>query len=298
MKKKKLALAVIVMAGGVLGSVALAGGPLGPPKAYVGQGKWLVDFEYAREEMDMKACGMLSYGLDSDGGEGVSLDWTGLVDRFKIKDLGSNLFFASLAYGLCDTWDVYVRLGMADAKDDVGQYFTSAEYNFDGSYGFAWGVGARATICERGPWSFGAVSQVTWVNPDDDKVSYAYPPEVGVTSDVIDGEIELDWRQFQVGLGVTYQADGWWVYGGPCWFFVNGDFDFDATETVVEEGEPGNVWTDSMKGTFDLREESEFGGWIGVGCQLARATTCYAEVQLYDDAWVLGAGVAIPLSSE
>ncbi len=296
MKKKKLVLAVIVMAGGVLGPIALAGGPLGPPKAYVGQGKWLVDFEYAREETDMKACGIATVGIDSDPTGGAFLTWSSLADRFKIRDVSSNLFFASLAYGLCDTWDVYVRLGMANAKDDAAQYNTGAEYSFDGSYGFAWGVGTRATICERGPWSFGAVSQVTWVNPDDDKVSYGFPPEPGVTSDVIDGEIELNWRQFQVGLGVTYQADGWWVYGGPCWFFVNGDFDFDATETTVEGD--GDIWTDYMKGSFDLREESEFGGWIGVGCQLAQATTGYAEVQLYGDAWVVGVGVAIPLSSE
>jgi len=286
MEERRLVIAIVV-AVGVFGSVTFAGGPLGPPKAFVGRGKWLVDIEYAHENIDLKSCGK---GIEYDAA------WA-LVEstftKFEIHDVESDMLFGSLAYGLCDNWDVYARLGAADAKDELrarGFFAAPGEsYDFSGTHGFAWGVGTRTTFCQCGPWTFGAVGQVTWVNPDGDDVRWSREVGEGVSVE-ISGRAELDWRQFQAGLGVTYQADGWWVYGGPCLFFVNGDLDVTLTET-----QDGSL-TDRYKYSHDLREESEFGGWVGVGCDLPQNARCYAEAQIYGDGWLIGAGVLFPLA--
>jgi hypothetical protein len=282
MDKKRLVMAVAA-AVGLLCSVSFAGGPLGPPKALASPGKWLVDVEYAHESVDLKACGKINSLYDSS--------WVSDDSRFKIEDLRSNMFFGSLTYGLCENWDVFVRLGAADAKDDVKPATDEGygeKWAYDGSYGFAWGVGTRATFCQCGPFTFGAVGQLTWFNPGSGEDTFAYD-----ANDTMTAEFDAKWRQLQVGVGGTYQADGWWIYGGPCFFFVNGDLDLDATETVTGEG----AGTYPSKGTLDLKEKSEFGGWVGVGCNLPKNATCYAEAQIYGDGWLVGAGVLFPLTS-
>jgi hypothetical protein len=282
MEKRMLLVALGLTVVVLLGSAALAGAPLGPPKAFVGHGQWAVDVEYAHQEVDLKACGKV---ISSLGG--------GSCDGWKIEDMRSNLFFGSLAYGLCDNWDVFVRLGMADAKDEMKNACGYGdEYAFDGSYGFAWGAGTRATFCQNGPWTVGAVGQVTWLNPDDDEVSFTFPKEEPDDPNYANrGTVDFDdWRELQVGLGVTYQADSWFVYGGPCVLVVNGDLDFDYQEFADREP----LATVNFNG--DLREESEFGGWLGFGMELpAYAATCYAEAQIYGDGWTIGGGLSIPL---
>jgi len=281
MEKRRLVMAIVVVVG-FFGSVAFAGGPLGPPKAVVGHGKWLVDVEYAHESLDLKACGKWLQEVSP----GV---WDISDLRLRIEDLRSNMFFGSLAYGLCENWDIFARLGAADAKDEIKpaiDWGTGEKYAYDGGYGFAWGVGTRATFCQCGPWTFGAVGQLTWFNPGDGDDTFAFD-----ANDVMSAKFDANWRQFQVGIGATYQAEGWWIYGGPCLLFVNGDLDVDAVESIT-----GGPATDYRgKGTLDLREESEFGGWVGVGCNLPQNATCYAECQIYDEGWTIGAGVALPL---
>ncbi len=276
MEERRLVIAIVVTVG-LLCSVSFAGGPLGPPKAFVGRGKWLVDVEYAHESTDLKACGKVV--------------WEGTPEHFgyRIEDLRSNMFFGSLAYGLCDSWDVFVRLGAADATDKIRPAIEAGygeKYAYDGGYGFAWGVGTRATFCQCGPWTFGAVGQLTWLNPGDGDDTFAFD-----ANDVRAAKFGANWRQVQVGIGTTYQADGWWVYGGPCLLFVNGDLDVDVTETITGP----TPATYHGKGTLDVREESEFGGWVGVGCNLPQNARCYAECQIYGDGWLVGAGVLFPL---
>lgn len=252
----------------------------------MGHGKWLVDLEYAHESIDLKSCGK---GIQYDGAGAVVEQQ---ITKFEIDGLKSDMIFGSLAYGLCDNWQVYVRLGAANAKDELrarGFFaFPGESYDFSGSHGFAWGVGTRATFCQCGPWTFGGVGQVTWVNPDDDDVSWSAVLDGDNIN--ISGKSKFDWRQFQVGLGVTYQADGWSVYGGPCLFFVKGDL--DATVTESQDGSP--AYLDKYR--HEIREESEFGGWVGVGCDLPQNAKCYAEAQVYGYGWAIGAGVSFPLA--
>jgi hypothetical protein len=278
MEKRRLVV-VFFVAVALLCSVSFAGGPLGPPRAFVGQGKWLVDIEYAYESIDLKASGKM---ISNVGGP---YDW-----RYKIENLRSNIFFGSLAYGLSENWDIFTRLGAADASDEIKPSIDQGygeKYCYDGGYGFAGGIGTRATFCRCGQYTFGAVGQLTWFNPGDGKDTFAYDAD-----DVVSAKFGANWRQCQVGIGATYEADGWWIYGGPCFLFVNGDLDVDGVETITGDG--GGTYP--FKGRLDLREESEFGGWIGVGCNLPQNAKCYAETQFYGDGWAIGAGVLFPLA--
>lgn len=278
MDKRILLSIVVVMVVGMFGSAAFAGGPLGPPKASAGTSQWVVGVEYAREQVDLK-----SYGKIFDG----TLSWESV---FEIEDIRSNMFFASLSMGLADNWDVFVRLGAADAKDDMERPYEALaggeSYGFGGSSGFAWGVGTRGTLSESGSWTFGGVAQLTWIDPGGDEVSWQDPAS---PTDVYSGDVELDWRQFQAGIGVTYDVDGWSVYGGPCWFFVNGDLDFDLT--WYSGGVPQGV--DDY--THDVRQEEDFGGWVGLQCDLGNNSTCYAECQFVSEGWTFAIGWSMPL---
>jgi hypothetical protein len=281
MEKKQLAVVVAVL--GVFCSAALAGAPLGPPRSLVEHGQWAVNFEYGYEEMDLYTYGRIhEYYVD-----GSSYCDSGVME---VKDLELNAFFGSLEYGLCDRWEVFLRVGIADAQDDIVPVFcarddTDEVFNFDGDYGFAWGAGTKMTICQHGDWTFGGVIQVTWLYPDESDLNWVYPLD---PNEVFEGEGDLDLRQIQAGLGATLDMDGWFLYGGICWFFMRGDMDFEGSfyDTGVEQL--------SLEATYHVDEQSEFGGWFGLGCQLETAV-CFAEAQILEDYWLVGGGVKIPL---
>jgi len=294
MEKKQLAVVVAVV--GVFCSAALAGAPLGPPRSLVEHGQWAINFEYAHEEMDL-----WTYGKTSEVAVvgGVLGTWVYGHSVMEVTDLRLNAFFGSLEYGLCDRWEVFLRLGIADAQDDIRQTNTTAAgdedtevletYGFDGDYGFAWGAGTKMTICQHGDWTFGGVIQVTWLNPDESDLTWSWTnPEDSTDTDAFLGEGDLDLRQIQAGIGATLDLDSWFLYGGICWFFMRGELDFEGSYY------DGDLEYYRVEATHDVDEQSEFGFWAGLGCQLDTAV-CFAEGQVFEDYWLIGGGVKIPL---
>ena len=280
---EKTRLPVMAMVVGMFCSAVLAGGPLGPPRSLVEHGEWAINFEYAREEMDLKTCGKMHETMIV-GGDPVGEPLSASV-LMQIEDLTTNMFFGSLEYGLCDRWEVFLRVGIADAQDDINHEAFDGGLSFDGDYGFAWGAGTKTTICQYGDWTFGGVMQVTWLYPDESDIEWTNPQD---STDTFSGDAELEMRQFQAGIGTTLDLDSWFVYGGICWLFMRGEMDFQ-----------GSFYDDDVEylrddGTSRLREESEFGFWAGLGCHFKTAV-CFAEAQILDDYWLLGGGVKIPL---
>jgi hypothetical protein len=272
MRTKQVLLVGGVVALAVLGSTAWGGAPMGPPMALLGEGQWGLDFEYGSEEIDLRACGTLTE---------VSPGFVDTADElFHVKDLESNMFFGSLAYGVCDNWDVYLRLGVADAQDDIHTGPGEVPLNFDGDYGFAWGVGSRATFCRWGAWSFGGILQVTWFDPDD--TSYAG----STATETWSGDTEMDYWQTQAGLAAIYHMDVWSFWAGPFLQFVDGDLDINESFTILPSG-PSGTATASM----DLKQESEFGVHFGANYEMSRQWNLWAEGQWSDDSWLFGAGV-------
>jgi len=275
MKMKQLVLVGGILVTAFLGSAAFGGAPVGPPMALMGEGQWGVGIEFGMEEMDLSASGTMT--------ETAGLSVTATDELFDVEDLESNMIFGNLAYGICDNWDVFVRLGAANAEDDIRTGPGEVPLTFDGSYGFAWGVGSRATLCRSGAWSFGSVLQVTWVDPGND--SYTGSGTLDGVPATWTGDIDMDYWQAQAALAAIYQVDLWSVWVGPFLQFVDGDLDVD--EYWAEVGGPN---TGSNVASLDLEQESEFGVLFGAAYEMSSEWNLWVEGQFSDDSWLFGIG--------
>lgn len=277
MRTTKALLAAALAIAAILTSVASGGAPMGPPTATLEEGQWAFGAELGREEMDMEASGTFTQRFD--GGPSISIH-----QLFAVEDFESNMYFGNLAYGVCDDWDVFVRLGGADSKGDIvilpnSSNLVESHDSFDGGYGFAWGAGTRATFCRSGPWSFGGLVQVTWFDPRDSDFTVLdpFPP----TEDLV-GDVKLDYWQTQISLAVGYQADTMRFWVGPFLQFIEGNMDFDGN--VVDTGEV----IGTISWTSELEESSQVGVHFGADWELAKRVNVWAEGQATSDSWLFG----------
>jgi hypothetical protein len=276
MRTTKTLLATTLVVAGLLAAVASGGAPMGSPTAQLGEGKWGWGVEYGYEQMDLEASGKVT-------DQSIPFFWS---QDFKIEDLASNLLFGSLSYGICDTWDIFVRVGAADASDDIilsPADSTAAERRdaFDGDFGVAWGVGTRGTFCRSGPWSVGGVMQVTWFRPGDSDFSIVdpfLPDETWV------GQVDLEYWQAQFGLAAALQSGIWRVWAGPFLQFVGGDMDFDGT-AIIGDSSAGLKWSS------DIRQSSEIGAFAGMSWAFTDSFNLRVEGQVTEDSFLLSAGV-------
>jgi hypothetical protein len=284
MEKKLRLLGVVWIVAMVAGSSALALAPMGPPTAGLNQGQFRVGAEYGYSEMDLE--------IDPN-------NWP--VDG-TIKDLESNMFFATLGYGVMDNWEVYVQLGVANAEFDKMEWSddpNDEKWGFDSDYEFAYGFGTKYTFWEQMEGlTWGVLFQMKWFNPEDTVTWYSYFLDLGEGAYEIGGEVEtleLDYYEMQIAVGPTWQAmDGLCVYGGPFLHLVSGDVDghwtesyavYDSAGTLVDSGVD-----DSGKWSGDLEEESTFGGYFGAQLDVTEQMTAFAELMFTGDAWGIGIG--------
>jgi len=252
MEKRLLTVMVVV---GALCSVALAGGPLGPPMSVLDHGQWAIDLGYFYEEVDLFGCG--TWGEDyrdwvwAEGSEpnaGSWGDWE--VDwrwhqKIKLEGLETNTWLASLEYGLCDNWDIIVRVGAADAQGDLiiaeyEEWYDEGEEEWecgwdvdkesvDFDYGFAWQVGAAFTVCRSGPWTFGGRLLFGMADPGSYSESWSeeYEDEddgSGVEKGKVNADIE--WWQAVAYMGAAYEvSDALQLYLGGGWQTMQGTLD-------------------------------------------------------------------------
>jgi hypothetical protein len=286
----------------IFASTAFGGAPMGPPMALLGEGNWGFGGEYGHENMNLRASGTFR-AMYPD----VPFDF---VETVQIDDLAMNMFFGTLAYGVCDNWDIFVRAGAADAKDEarataniprisfdfndvdlIDQLGVRQRYplgGIDSDYGFAWGVGTRATFCRSGPWAFGGLVQATWFKPGDSDIRYAdplFPIPPGVEHV---GDAELDFWETQVSLAVSYQVDTWRLWVGPFLQYVVGDFDRSG-RILVDGADLG----DTFRASSDLQQESEIGGHFGADWSISEQLDLWVEGQLTGDSWFGGIGLII-----
>jgi hypothetical protein len=280
MRTTVLAMAVLATTG-VLVSVVSGGAPMGIPAATVRQGQWAVGAEYGYEQRDLTAFGTVTeVFLD-----GSAFSWT---QPFQLDDVASNMFFGTLAYGLCEDWDIFARIGAADAKDSLillpaDTDAAQSQDNLDGSFGLAWGVGTRATFCRSGPWSFGGLAQVTWFYPGDSDFTVADPL---IPGESWTGDVTLKYWQAQVALAAVYQIDTWRLWAGPFLQFVRGDLDF-AGHTVL-----GGAGVSTIRWTSDLQESSQVGAQFGANWEVTKEWNLRVEGQITEDSWLVGVGAS------
>lgn len=265
-------------------SSAMAGAPMGPAMATVEKGQWSLGFEYAYENITLAADARCVESVVGVGSDRYNQDFT-------IEDLQSNMFFGRLTYGLCDNWDVFVRLGAADAEDDIEVDGASgiitgsgAGASYDGSYGLAWGVGTRATFWTSGPWSIAGTAQATWLDPDDTSFRTTDPAR---PNEAVVGKGKLDYLQAQFSLAAIYQEEAWGVWIGPFLQLVDGDLDLDARFVI------DGVTQGTIACSGDVEEESEIGLHAGAAFGLSPDVAGWVEGQLTSDSWLLGVGAIV-----
>jgi hypothetical protein len=278
----------------VFASTALGGAPMGPPMALLGQGCWGFGGEYGHGSMDLEGNGKFSMAYD---------------EKASINDLASDMFFATVGYGICDHWDVFARLGAANARDDVtGSGFIPIDprlpddfvdvsrrcYDLDGldsNFGVAWGVGTRATFFRRGPWSVGGLAQGTWFYPRTSSVRYTDPiwPERGLTHV---GDATIEFWQVQISLAASCQVDTWRFWVGPFFQYVGGQYHRDG-DIVYDDGSQ----SDAFRASSDVEladEASMFGAHFGATWGITKNFDLWAEGQVsLENAWSVGIGLII-----
>jgi hypothetical protein len=278
MEKKMMSFAAALMIVAISNSAALALSPMGPPKALLGLDRWDIGIEYGHQAMDLEAdCKVTEILPDYD-----DFTVTRNVEN-NIDNLKSNIIMARAGYGINDNWDAFVRLGLADAQGDMEQVYPDCAMDefkgFDGSFGFGWGFGTRATFWQDEELSWGGLFQITWLQPDDSSITLAGDTEFS-------GKAEIDIREVQIAVGPTWRVDdNVRVYGGPFLHFIDGDLDISGR--TVDMGD--EILTET---TGDIEEESQFGGYVGAHLDVDENTSCFIEFQLTGDAWGIGLGAA------
>jgi len=280
MEKKITLLVVTLIIVFVSNSVVLALSPMGPPKALLGQDRWDLGIEYTHTSMDLEATGDITeIQIDPPNPDFVSVEKV----KHHINDIKSNIVMVRAGYGINDDWDAFVRVGVVDAKDEIEQTYPDGDPSvtykgFDGSFGLAWGFGTRATFWQDEEVSWGGLFQVTWLEPGDSSIDLVGDP-------VFSGDAEIKIWEVQIAVGPTLRLDdNFRVYGGPFLHFVNGDLDIS--------GETDIGFQDVIKGTTDIEEKSQFGGYVGAHLDVDQNTSCCIELQFTGDAWGIGLGAA------
>lgn len=280
MKKRVALSALVLMVMVVCSSVAFALAPMGPPRANLHEGQGALGLEYGFGEMDLQTFGSVTEKQYISGVlQTTAISYT----SFDIKDLQTSMIWGRLDVGTWENWDMFVRLGMTDAQDDISSVNAdgslSDQYKeFDGDYGFGWGFGTRATFYQEGDTTWGGLIQVTWSNPDSSEI-------ILQGESTFTGEVEIDYWEVQIAIGPTVETDSFRLYGGPFLNFINGNLDLKGSYDPT-----GVIDLITQETEHDIREESQVGGYAGAQWYLDENSSIFTELLFTSDAWGVGIG--------
>jgi hypothetical protein len=225
------------------GSVALGIAPIGKPTSDLQMGHWSIVFDYSHSEIDLKL---------------KNIEGTSFFTGDKAENVKIDFALAKAGYGIADHWELFAGLGGAKASfqdtesSQVGDLIQTEKVDFDGDIGLAAQIGTRATFYENGPLAAGTLFQISWLTLDG---TYKETTWTEISSNSGKGDLDADIFVVQLAPGASYKIkDNLVVYGGPLFQWITGDGNAD--------GKSGSLIGDS--GSGDIREDSVFGGWIGL----------------------------------
>jgi len=261
----------------VMSVSAFGAGIIGTPTAELDQGQWNVGFNYTYIDMDLAKTKVTSSGALFDA-DGSLVDSGSESFKLAINDVKIQRYYGTIGYGLTESWEAYVQLGIADVKarmksDDPDDEWRG--FNFDND--FAWGWGTKYTFYEQDKVRWGASVQMNWLDTSWDSKE---------TDEDFTSEEQFDYSTYDliVAVGPTVDMGGWSLYGGPYYYMVSGDLDVDESE-IWETG------SETRKASGDLEEDSNFGGFVGAQFGLRENCNLTTELSLTGDGWAIGAGV-------
>jgi hypothetical protein len=181
-----------------------------------------------------------------------------------IEGVTSNMFLGQIGYGMSDDWEIYGLVGTADHQSDDLE-----PLDFD--YDFAYGFGTKLTLAKQENLSWGAMFEMGWRQGSD-----------SASGGGISADVDLDYYEMFIALGPTWNAsEGMRIYGGPFFYMLDGSID----GTASYEGS-------TYSGSFDLEEESSFGGYVGAEFDLCPNSSLYVEYQFTGDMQTFGTGIS------
>ena len=210
--------------------------------------------------------GQFSAGVDYSFSE-TDVEVSGLGLTETLKDAETNMIFANFGYGIVPNLEAFVRLGASKTKFE----------DFSGDTEFAYGFGIKTTFAQEGDLTWGGLFQMSWLNSEDTDTLF-------FEGHTITGKQEFDVYEIQIAVGPTYKYNNISFYGGPFLHLVNGDYDWSGTVT-------GPIVNGTGSFSFDVEEESKFGGYIGLDAELNENVNWVIEYQMTDDAHSISTGL-------
>ncbi len=169
-----------------------------------------------------------------------------------LDDVEHDSTFGRLSYGVYDNLQVFGRLGLSEVADMGDE--------------FAWGAGFKSKLTETGDVDWGMLFQIIVASGDD-------------TATIKDFSVrgDFDIYEMQIAVGPTLGGDNFCLYGGPFAHVVSGDVDINIA---------------GQKSSFDIKEESVLGGYVGVLLKISEIVNVAIEQQWTDNAVVFAAGLS------
>ncbi len=250
-------------------SVTLALDPLGPPIATLEAGQFSLGLDYSRSSMDSQ----LINGKWTDSTYG-SFEGAGKSISLTLEDFEQSSSYVNFGYGIDYGWEAFIRLNYT--KAEFSNSLTPKGDKFESDSVPAFGGGIKATFYETEDLIIGGIAQANMVHYNGQRnVSDWYLPDF----------VETDIIEIQFTMGASYMLiDGIWIYGGPIIHFINGEF----TNISITEAETGGLTLTEY--TWDIEEDSMYGGYIGTQLDLGDYYSLSIEYQLTGSANALGAG--------
>jgi len=252
-------------------SSAFALDPMGPPTAGLEQGQFRAGVDYSYSKMDIE----LTDGTFVEYLDGVLFD-SGEATTFTLKDFKASKAYVNLGYGLADNCEAFLRVGGTQGRFGDSIWIDSEQ--FDSGSDLAVGGGIKATFFEEGGLKLGALLQGSWAE---------YQGQLDSPNWTGPDFVEIDMAEFQMAVGASYTWEGIVsVYGGPFFHFVNGDLDDTVGASITGLGELLN-----SEYSWDINEDSVFGGYVGAQLEVAEGCSVNVEYQKTAAADAFGASI-------
>jgi hypothetical protein len=251
------------------GSVTFGIAPIGQPATNLQKGIWKLGADYSDTKIDL---------LAENTKDAVFFN-EGIIEDFKI-----NLILGKAGYGITDGWEVFAGFGTSktdlctEQKMQWGDSASIETDTFDLSSGtdYAAQIGTKLTLYERALFKAGVTCQYTWFSMSGTLTKEIYKDDTFFVKDDIDLDSSL--TVLQIAPGVSYQLlYGVSVYGGPLFQRIDGKIDGKYNSEVF-----------TGKGSVDIKEDSSFGGWVGLQADIDIYTSFNVEYQMTGSSSTIG----------
>jgi len=248
---------------------------MGPPASYLKQEDFKIGVDFSHSEID----------LEFNDGEYVEyLDgWfnaAGGETDLKLKNVKINTVYVNLGYGITDYFEVFLRLGGANARFSGHNFWTPGE-EFESNTDFAIGGGFKVTFYDEGKLKIGGLIQSGWSDLDGAIRPKDWP--------VADDTVQFDLTQIQIAAGPSYElTDRVLIYGGPFLHLIRGDW-----EDVYNQIDTGTGGLLTTKLSWNVEEDASFGAYIGTQMELTDNSSFMIEYQHTSGADAVGANIAV-----